>query len=36
MNINPIKHPITEQDWDKLGAPTEGINDDYAWYHAKA
>ena len=36
MNIDPIQHPITEQDWNKDAAPTEGINDDYAWYHAKA
>lgn len=28
-------NPVTEQDWDKDDAPTEGINEDYAWYQAK-
>lgn len=35
MNIDPLQHPITVQNWDKLDAPTEGINDDYAWYQTK-
>ena len=35
MNINPIQHPITEQDWNKDEAPTEGVTDAYAWYEAK-
>jgi hypothetical protein len=28
-------NPVTEQDWDKDDTPTEGINEDYAWYQAK-
>lgn len=36
MNTAPDwLHPITEQDWDKLDAPTDGVNSDYAWYQAK-
>lgn len=35
MNTNPLQHPITEQDWDKDDAPTEGITESYAWYQAK-
>jgi hypothetical protein len=36
MNTNPDwLHPITEQNWDKDDAPTEGITEAYAWYQAK-
>ena len=35
MNTTPLQHPITEQDWDKDDAPTEGITEAYAWYQAK-
>ncbi|CAB4168243.1 hypothetical protein UFOVP1276_31 [uncultured Caudovirales phage] len=34
MNTTPLQHPITEQDWDKDDAPTEGITEAYAWYQA--
>jgi len=35
MNIDPLQHPITIEDWDKDDAPTEGITESYAWYQAK-
>lgn len=39
MNTTPLQHPITEQDWDKDDAPTDGITDGiteaYAWYQTK-
>ena len=35
MNTTPLQHPITEQDWDKDDAPTDGITEAYAWYQAK-
>ena len=35
MNTNPLQHPVTEQDWDKDDAPTDGITEAYAWYQTK-
>lgn len=34
MNTAPLQHPITEQDWDKDDALTEGVSSDYAEYQA--
>lgn len=35
MNTTPLQHPVTEQDWDKDDAPTDGITEAYAWYQTK-
>jgi len=35
MNIDPLQHPITEQDDTEDGVISEGVTKDYAWYQAK-